>query len=206
MLDHPSDNTIGNNSHIPGDLHKPSKQGKSAEEEDHLIRGTKKIKSSAVDKKDNMANVADMDTEVLHKDHRGQEAAALGPLPPKSFKKALATIKNNDYTFDSRVKILSSDKEDDAAQEGQSTIQNIYLKHRGLPTISLTKKLLENIRKPWENALIIRLLGKNIGYRMLCSRVKNIWGLQGEFNAIDLGSNYFLFKFSEQEDCAKVFT
>ncbi|XP_028077874.1 uncharacterized protein LOC114279793 [Camellia sinensis] len=41
---------------------------------------------------------------------------------------------------------------------------------------------------------------------MLCSRVKNIWGLQGEFNAIDLGTDYFLFKFSDQIDCTKVFT
>ncbi|KAL7229092.1 hypothetical protein ACSBR2_007730 [Camellia fascicularis] len=41
---------------------------------------------------------------------------------------------------------------------------------------------------------------------MLCTRVKNIWGLQGEFNAIDLGNNYFLFKFYEKEDCAKVYT
>ncbi|KAI8009509.1 hypothetical protein LOK49_LG06G02770 [Camellia lanceoleosa] len=66
------------------------------------------------------------------------------------------------------------------------------------------RTLLQKIRKLWENALIIRLLGKTIGYRMLCTRVKNIWGLQGEFNTIDLGYNFFLFKFSNQEDYTKI--
>ncbi|XP_028093884.1 uncharacterized protein LOC114293973 [Camellia sinensis] len=76
----------------------------------------------------------------------------------------------------------------------------------GLPRISLPKKLLEKIRKPWVNALIVRLLGKNIGYKMLCARVKTMWRLQEEFNAIDLGFNYFLFKFFDPFDCETVFT
>ncbi|XP_028109549.1 uncharacterized protein LOC114309470 [Camellia sinensis] len=40
---------------------------------------------------------------------------------------------------------------------------------------------------------------------MLCTRVRNLWGLQDDFNAINLGNNYFLFKFSPQEDCTKVY-
>ncbi|KAI8025479.1 Uncharacterized protein LOK49_LG02G03808 [Camellia lanceoleosa] len=60
--------------------------------------------------------------------------------------------------------------------------------------------------KPRTNALIIRLLGKSIGYKMLCTRVETLWGLQDEFDVIDLGNNYFLFKFSSQEDCAMVYS
>ncbi|KAL7193036.1 hypothetical protein ACSBR2_024786 [Camellia fascicularis] len=103
------------------------------------------------------------------------------------------------------MEILSSDEEDDD-QEGHPNTEQPPSEFMNMPTIPLPKKLLQKIRKPWESALIIKLLGKSIGYNMLCTRVKNIWGLQDEFNAINLGCNYFLFKFSNQEDYTKVYT
>ncbi|CAL5359909.1 unnamed protein product [Camellia sinensis] len=181
-------------------------QEKSSEEEDHLIRSTKKIKSSNSVTEGSKAKATDMETELPNDDLGEQRHQDMGFAPPKSFKEALTSVHNNDYIFYSRVDILSSNKEDDEDPKGQTTIQGTSSEQQGLPTISLPKKLLDKIRKPWENALIIRLLGKNIGYKMLCSRVRNLWGLQGEFNAIDLGCNYFLFKFSDQTDCANVFT
>ncbi|XP_028051868.1 uncharacterized protein LOC114256416 [Camellia sinensis] len=105
------------------------------------------------------------------------------PSPPLNMKS------RNDYLFDSKVEILSLDEEDDE-QERQFKIHNSSSEHMGFPRVTLPKKLLEKIRKPWKNTLIIRLLGKTIG------------GL----NAIDLGSNYFLFKFFEKSDYTTVFT
>ncbi|KAI8005960.1 hypothetical protein LOK49_LG07G02581 [Camellia lanceoleosa] len=149
---------------------------KSQEEEDHLVRSTKKIKSQE-------------DTE-------GQKL--------KSFKEALAAPKNNDFYFDKTIDQISIDEEDD---EGDIHIheENLPQTHQGIPQIQLPKKLLEQIHKPWSNTLIVRLLGKSIGYKLLCTRVKILWGLQDEFNDIDLGNNYFLFKFSSLDDCAKVY-
>ncbi|KAL7240588.1 hypothetical protein ACSBR2_006279 [Camellia fascicularis] len=135
-----------------------------------------------------------METEGLTELANTQEVPVVSP-PPKSFKEAL------DIGVDTR----SSDEDDDE-QRGISTTDEVLSDHMGIPMISLPKKLLERIRKPWENALIIRLLGKNIGYKMLCTRVAKIWALQGEFTTIDLGSNYFLFKFAEKEDYTKVYT
>ncbi|XP_028111147.1 uncharacterized protein LOC114309572 [Camellia sinensis] len=140
---------------IRSDLRVPLNQGKSSEEEDHLLRSTKKIKNPDLPEE---TDIGDQQIPVLD-------------LPStKTFKEALATTRNGSYAFNSRVEILSSDEEDDEVQEGHSTIQAIYPELRGFPTISLPKKLLAKIRKPWENALIVRLLGKNIGYNMLCSR------------------------------------
>ncbi|KAI8014297.1 hypothetical protein LOK49_LG05G01952 [Camellia lanceoleosa] len=102
-----------------------------------------------------MDNTTDMDTEIAREDIGEQQLPALGLPPSKSFKEALATTRNCSYAFDSRVEILSSDEENDDVQEGHSKIQGIYPEHRGLPTISLPKKLLAKIRKPWENALIL---------------------------------------------------
>ncbi|KAL7264574.1 hypothetical protein ACSBR1_002517 [Camellia fascicularis] len=140
-----------------------------------------------------------METEVSIETTTLQEAS-LKMIPHlKSFKEAMNTVKHGDYLFDNRVDILSSD-------EDESSVESTLSEHMGIPKVSLSRKLLEKIKKPWKNTLIIRLLGKSIGYKMLCSRVKNLWGLLGEFNAIDLGNNYFLFKFSEPKDYIKVYT
>ncbi|CAL5396478.1 unnamed protein product [Camellia sinensis] len=158
--------------------------GKSTEDDDHLIRSTKKINSANQPTENELAQEMAMETEVLTEVVNTQEAPDALP-PPKSFKEALTAVKNSDYLFDAGVDILSSDEEDDE-ERGISTTATIHSEHMRFPMISLPKKLLEKIRKPWENALIVRLLEKNIGYKMLCTRVAKIWGLQGEFNAIDL--------------------
>ncbi|KAI7994531.1 hypothetical protein LOK49_LG11G02729 [Camellia lanceoleosa] len=184
--------------------HNPN-AAKSTEEEDHLVRSTKKIKSSTYFPSTEMEIEVEM---LFEQGDAGLSAHNLTPprnLPTKSFKEALATARQSDHMFDSRVELLSSDEEDDE-QEGPTSIVHSTSEHMGLPRVSLPKKLLQKIRKPWENALIIKLLRKTIGYTMLCTRVKNIWGLQGEFNAIDLRYDFFLFKFSNQEDYTKVYT
>lgn len=181
---------------------------KSTEEEDHLIRSTKKIKSSNSVEEKQMAPEMDLETEDLR-----EKSMMLNPPPtqsaqPKSFKAALTESKSRDYLFDDKVEILSSNEEDEPSEDQRtnSTTEASHSEHLGFPKISLPKRLLEKIRKPWESSLIVKLLGKSIGYKMLCTRVRNVWELQGDFNAIDLGNNYFLFKFSKKDDYSKVYT
>ncbi|KAL7173400.1 hypothetical protein ACSBR2_032792 [Camellia fascicularis] len=134
---------------------------KSTEEEDHLIRSTKKIKSS-----NSTAFIESENEVVMVTEERGENSTSQTPalqenIPAKSFKEALTTAPNRDYTFNSRVEILSSDEEDED-QEGATSIVYSISEYMGLP--------------------------------------------KGEFNAIDLGCNYFLFKFSLPEDYSKVYT
>lgn len=152
------------------------------EEEDHLICSTKKIKSKEVTEVEGMvmSEIPTPSSSVSLAEHIGQTPQLEGQKH-KSFKDALAAPKHNDFYFDENMDSLSADEED---AEGDTYIQD---GNPGVPQINLPKRLLEQIRKPWANALIVRLLGKSIGYKMLCIRVKNLWGLQEEFNAIDLG-------------------
>ncbi|KAI7980202.1 hypothetical protein LOK49_Contig180G00010 [Camellia lanceoleosa] len=181
---------------------------KSSEEEDHLIRSTKKIKSANLVEDQPMEPKMVMETEELGENSRMQDPSPPQPSLPKSFKAALTESKTMDYFFDDRVELFLSDEEDEQQedQKGNSTTDVCHSVHMRFPKISLPKKLLEKIRKPWESSLIVKLLGKNIDYKILCTRVRNIWGLQGEFNAIELGNNYFLFKFSENDDYTNVYT
>ncbi|OMO68562.1 reverse transcriptase [Corchorus capsularis] len=54
--------------------------------------------------------------------------------------------------------------------------------------------------KPWRNAIIVKLLGKILGFKALSTRVKLLWQIEGGFKIIDLGHDYFLFKFQKKED------
>ncbi|CAL5384092.1 unnamed protein product [Camellia sinensis] len=184
---------------------------KSLEEEDHLIRSTKKIKSKE--------NMGEKDMDISSVDLPSTQGQLISSTPAdapqlathsggsktKSFKEALAANKAQDLYFDDAMDEVSAGEEE---EEGDTTIQENDPSHtqNGIPRIRLPRKLLQQIRQPWANTLIVRLLGKSIGYRMLCTRVRNLWGLQDDFNAIDLGNNYFLFKFSSQEDCSRVYS
>ncbi|XP_028119243.1 uncharacterized protein LOC114316766 [Camellia sinensis] len=182
---------------------------KSLEEEDHMIRSTKKIKGKdEMGAKDMETN--DASTSISPISHCPGPTRELSPslkdgtlaLPkPKSFKDALAAPKSNDFYFDDVMDTISPEEE---AEERDADIPEAV--PQGIPRISLPKQLLQQIRQPWTNSLIVRLLGKNIGYRLLCTKVRNLWALQDEFNAIDLGNNNFVFKFSSQEDCAHVYS
>ena len=71
------------------------------------------------------------------------------------------------------------------------------------PKVIFTKSEKIQLRRPWRKALIVKLLGKTLGYQALQSRVKQMWQLEGRFRIVDLGQDYFLFKFekgSERND------
>ncbi|XVF12616.1 hypothetical protein REPUB_Repub08aG0134300 [Reevesia pubescens] len=54
--------------------------------------------------------------------------------------------------------------------------------------------------KLWRNALIVKPLGRVLGFRVLSTRIKNLWQLKGNYKIVVLGHDYFLFKFEKQSD------
>lgn len=45
----------------------------------------------------------------------------------------------------------------------------------------------ERIRKPWKYGVIVKLLGRKIGYRALESRLQQLWVQKGVINIVDIG-------------------
>ncbi|KAE8685597.1 hypothetical protein F3Y22_tig00111095pilonHSYRG00194 [Hibiscus syriacus] len=54
-------------------------------------------------------------------------------------------------------------------------------------------------------SIVVRLLGKTIGYRALWNKIKALWQPQGNFHLIDLDNNYYLVKLDCTDDYNKVF-
>ncbi|XVF14516.1 hypothetical protein REPUB_Repub09cG0067500 [Reevesia pubescens] len=67
-------------------------------------------------------------------------------------------------------------------------------------TVQFTKKEKESMRKPWRKALIVKLFGNVLGFQTLTTRIKNPWQLTGRYKVVDLGHDYFLFRFEKKSD------
>ena len=78
--------------------------------------------------------------------------------PPLSFKEKLMEDHNElEEEFLGREKDLEFDTEDVTISEKGS-----------IPSISFSKKIHAQLVKPWMNAVVVKLLGRTIGYRALC--------------------------------------
>ncbi|KAL7219922.1 hypothetical protein ACSBR2_012894 [Camellia fascicularis] len=73
----------------------------------------------------------------------------------------------------------------------------------GIPIIRIPSALLKKVRKPWKKCLIVRLLGKTVGYKLFMLKMSKIWGLQVDFEALDIGNAFFNVKFDMIEDYTK---
>lgn len=189
--------------------------GKSQKEKDHLERSTKKVKSNEETSENPMAVddpapnplIPVQDNEVLQ--NKNQPTVPDAPTTinaqPKSFKEAFNSAKKSDVFFNINIDLEIDDEEGakaDTANPSTSEDPKVGKQRvttsqnsRGYPKVELPQEVLKQLRQPWENTLIIKLLGKTIGYNMLLQRVRKLWALQTDFKTIDLGANYFLLRF-----------
>lgn len=72
--------------------------------------------------------------------------------------------------------------------------------NRLLPKISLSKKIRQELGEPWKDALVVKLLGKSVGYLVMKDRLQKIWKLQGGFDILDVDNDFFMVKFDLQSD------
>ncbi|KAL4362111.1 hypothetical protein GQ457_04G026880 [Hibiscus cannabinus] len=72
------------------------------------------------------------------------------------------------------------------------------------PSIRFSEKVHEHIDYVLRQAIIVRLLGRNIGYKTLFSRLKALWTPKRIYQLVDLDNDYFLVKFQEEEDYIRV--
>ncbi|CAN1152785.1 hypothetical protein LINPERHAP2_LOCUS18978, partial [Linum perenne] len=76
----------------------------------------------------------------------------------------------------------------------------------GLRSLKLSKDFKEKLCKPWANTLIVRLMGKSIGYAYLCHRLRSMWKPINHMHIIDLDKGCFMVKFSYEKDYFKALT
>jgi hypothetical protein len=70
----------------------------------------------------------------------------------------------------------------------------------------LNEKVVTELCMTCTDAVIIKLLGKTIGYVTMKERLKGLWKLAGNFDRVDIGHGFFMVKFDLEADREKVLT
>lgn len=73
-----------------------------------------------------------------------------------------------------------------------------------LPMVHINESVFEGLCAPWKNALVVKLLGKSIGYRTMRDKLERTWKLLAGFEIMDIGNGFYMVKFKNDEDHSKV--
>ncbi|XP_058760412.1 uncharacterized protein LOC131633741 [Vicia villosa] len=68
------------------------------------------------------------------------------------------------------------------------------------PEFVLSKYEESRMHRPWRRGVIVKLLGRKIGYKALETRLKQMWVRKGIINIIDVGNDYYLVAFTHEDD------
>ena len=78
--------------------------------------------------------------------------------------------------------------------------------NRLLPKVYLEPKIFQELCTPWKDALVVKLLGKNLGYNIMKDRLQKVWKPQGGFEIMDNDNGFYMVKFDQATDKEKVIT
>lgn len=174
----------------------------SSQEEDLLRRSTKKIKNSS-DKftGSRSGGVCYEDIPII----RGDEEVEIR----KSYRDSLignnSDLRSNDSddTDDSDDEDLSDEEDRSEKDEEEESLCEIIEHQRGkhsIPEFIFKEKVKKRINKPFRNVLIVKLLGRMIGYKALESKLQKMWGNDGDVYVVDTYNDFYVVKFTSKLD------
>ncbi|XP_057458265.1 uncharacterized protein LOC130749016 [Lotus japonicus] len=137
----------------------------------------------------------DVDEEGAGEQHHGAQPAGKPPEEPA-----------RRPTF--KEKVLGAKKAKEAGEfvnlvEKGSMRMEFVEDNTSFPMFSIEPNMYKEICKPWEDCLVVKLLGKHIGYRALCEKLRMMWKMTGGYEVRDVHHGYFLVKFEQEDDKAK---
>ncbi|KAI9092748.1 hypothetical protein K1719_027545 [Acacia pycnantha] len=170
----------------------PAQVPLSTEENDLIHRSSKKIKNGAGSS-------------------YGEEWPELGNarksqrVPGLTFAEKLQGISRDEKMEEDSVANLSDDSLSDKDDNEPICVITEDPK-RNFPTFSFSEKMRKRLCRVWKQVVIVKLLGKNIGYKLLLSILQKLWAKKGILNLINIGNGFFVAKFSNKEDHLKALT
>ncbi|KAI7987656.1 hypothetical protein LOK49_LG13G02972 [Camellia lanceoleosa] len=138
-------------------------------------------------------NLVDPSTEEIDQQERHHHKSIRSPGTTSTslfFKDALTTPFSNSTPTPSPPDTFSDDEELDEDEF--------------VPAITLTSEDKARIRTPWLKAIIVKLIGRNIGFNYFMTRIKALWKPTRVISELDLGNHFYIIKFLNDEDLSKV--
>ena len=75
-----------------------------------------------------------------------------------------------------------------------------------MPTIKFSERVKEILARSMECSIVVKLLGRNVDYKLLFNRLMALWKPSGEIRITDLDNGYFLVNMDNYEDCVNALT
>lgn len=72
------------------------------------------------------------------------------------------------------------------------------------PRVEISKEKYISLFKQWRGALILKLLGRNVNYKILEQKVQDLWQLELGFELTDLAEVYYVVRFYFRSDYLRV--
>ncbi|KAJ4824142.1 hypothetical protein Tsubulata_043915 [Turnera subulata] len=97
----------------------------------------------------------------------------------------------------------SEEFEDTWEEEAEPEVEEgdiVITENEGGPVMKLSTTFKSKLKKPWDNAVVIKLMGKRIGYRVLKSKIHTMWKPRSTFRLIDLENDFFIVRFKDKTD------
>lgn len=117
----------------------------------------------------------------------------------RSFKAALLNAHIQSMECDKQRQSEFKEDSDDEDLESETTKTVSRIK------VDFSKEHLKRIRQNHKGCLIIKLLGRNMGFKTFMDRISNLWNLEGLFTPVDLGLGFYLIRFESKSDYNKVY-
>ena len=71
------------------------------------------------------------------------------------------------------------------------------------PHAVFDETMLQALAAPWEDALTVKLLGKQVSYHVLHEELRNIWQICGGYKVMNAKNGNFMVKFDVEVDRGK---
>ena len=172
------------------------------EEEDQLTRSNKKIKGleqreETMDDKMEDSNAEEKRTESISESIPAETESKKGDQKVCSYRDKLLRANGCIYTPENETNCGMEEEKgldmSDNEEEGKSF-------NALCPMITISKDEWKALCEPWKLCLVVKLLGKTLGFRFLKVRLQKLWLKEGNMDFINIGNDVFLVKFLNQRD------
>ncbi|XP_045798039.1 uncharacterized protein LOC123892283 [Trifolium pratense] len=72
------------------------------------------------------------------------------------------------------------------------------------PMVHINDSVFEGLDAPLKDALVVKLLGKNIGFHLMKERLQKIWRLNAGFDIMNIGNGFFMVKLDSIDDRTRI--
>lgn len=70
----------------------------------------------------------------------------------------------------------------------------------GIVAVKLSRETKLRIGEPWTKAIIVKLVGRSVGFNFLQNKLNQLWKPTRRLDCVDLGNDFFLARFYSKED------